>query len=343
MRAASYEASGHFAIDERAAAEPGPGQVRVRVEACGICGSDLHHLHHGLFRAGQTPGHEIAGRIERVGAGVSGVSEGQAVAVEPLESCGTCGPCRSGMDSICRRMRVHGIHMAGGLAEQIVVSAHRVYPLADGLDPAVAALAEPVAVAVHGLERGGFAPGQRVLVMGAGAVGLVTLIAARSLGAGEVFITARHAHQAERARAFGAARVIDERDATAASLDEIGREHDIDLAVETVGGHADTLATAAAAVRPGGRISVLGLFMESPKLAPLPLLLKELTLGWSNCYHRATGRPADFAVAADIVDREREQLASLITHRFALGEVDAAFTRAADKSSGALKVSVRIP
>jgi threonine dehydrogenase-like Zn-dependent dehydrogenase len=179
-----------------------------------------------------------------------------------------------------------------------------------------------------------------VLVLGAGTVGLVTLIAARSLGASEVFVTARHAHQAERARALGADRVIDEREADAAHLDRLGRETDIDVAVETVGGHADTLATAAAAVRPGGHISVLGLFMEPPKLSPLPLLLKELTLGWSNCYHRPRGEPADFARAAAVVDAERERLATLVTDRFDLASVDAAFARAADKRSGAVKVSI---
>jgi len=340
MRAAVYAGSGHFTVDDRPTAEPGPGEVRVRVEACGICGSDLHHLQHGFMPEGHTPGHEMAGRVERTGPGVAGLAEGQAVAVEPLTSCGTCAACLAGRDSICRTMRVFGIHMAGGLAEQIVVPAERAHPLAPGLDPAVAALTEPVAVAVHGLARGRFERGQRILVMGAGAVGLVTLVAARSLGAAEVYVTARHAHQAERARALGAARVLDEQSADAASLDRLGRTVDIDLAVETVGGRADTLATAAAALRPGGRISVLGLFMESPQLAPLPLLLKELTLAWSNCYHRPRGKPADFAVAADVVDREREQLATLVTHRTPLDRVDAAFAQAADKQSGAVKVSV---
>jgi (R,R)-butanediol dehydrogenase/meso-butanediol dehydrogenase/diacetyl reductase len=246
------------------------------------------------------------------------------------------------MDSICREMRVYGIHVAGGLAEQIVISAWRAHPLAAGLDPAVAALTEPVAVAVHGLARGGFEKAQRVLILGAGAVGLITLVTAQSLGAREVWITARHAHQADRARALGATRVIDERDATASDLDRLGRETDIDLAVETVGGSADTLTTAAAAVRPGGSISVLGMFLQSPALSPFALLLKEVNLCWSNCYHRAPGQTPDFRVAANVVDAERERLASLITHRVSLADVDSAFASASDKRSGAVKVSVLI-
>lgn len=342
MRAALFESGRHFALGERSVAEPAAGQVRVRIEACGICGSDLHYVSAGFIRPGQTPGHEMAGRIDALGPGVQGLTLGQRVAVEPLESCGQCRACRAGMDSICREMRIYGIHVAGGLAEQIVIPAERAHPLAAGLDPAVAALTEPVAVAVHGLARGSFEKDQRVLILGAGAVGLVTLVAARSLGAGEVWITARHAHQAERARALGATRVIDERDATAGDLDRLGRASDIDLAVETVGGSADTLATAAAAVRPGGHISVLGMFLQSPELPPFALLLKELNLCWSNCYQRVPGRAPDFRVAAEIVDRERERLATLITHRVRLADVDAAFARASDKQSGALKVSVLI-
>lgn len=342
MRVASYAGSEHFEIDERAVPEPGAGEIRVRIEACGICGSDLHYLHEGFIATGHTPGHEMAGRIEALGANVTGLTEGESVAIEPLDSCGECTECLAGRDSVCRSMRVYGIHMAGGMAEQIVVPAHRAHVLASGLEPAVAALCEPVAVAVHGLARGRFEKDQRVLVMGAGSVGLVTLVAARSLGAREVFITARHAHQAEQARRLGATRVIDERDANALGLDQIGRQSDIDVVVETVGGRADTLATAAAAVRPAGRISVLGLFMESPQISPLALLMKEVDLCWSNCYHRAAGQPADFRVAADVVDRERERLALLVTHRYPLADIDQAFRTAADKQAGAVKVAVSL-
>lgn len=342
MRAAAYVDASHFEIQDRPVTDPGPGEVRVSLSACGICGSDLHFLHQGFMQPGATPGHEMAGRIDALGAGVDDLETGQLVAIEPLDTCGNCPDCAAGRDSICRAFQLYGVHKPGGFADGIVVPAHRAHSLAEDLDAAVAALCEPLAVAVHGLSRGRFEKDQRVLVMGAGAVGLVTLVAARSLGAREVFVTARHGHQAEAARALGAARVIDERDADAAGLDALGRECDIDVAVETVGGRADTLMTASAAVRPGGRVSVLGLFTESPQLSPLSLLMKEIDLCWSNCYHRAAGQPADFRVAADIVDREREQLASLITHRYELDEIDQAFATASDKRAGALKVAVTL-
>lgn len=340
MRAARLGESRTMEAGELPMLDPQPGEVRVRVEACGICGTDLHTLHGGLMPVGHTPGHEAAGRIDALGPGVEGLREGDPVAVEPMVSCGECAECMAGRDSICRRMMLRGVHLPGGMAEHLVISADRAIPLAQGLAPSVAALTEPMAVAVHGLDRGALSKGERVLVLGAGAVGLISLIAARSLGAGEIWITARHPHQAELARQLGATRVLREDEADPGSLDALSRQIDFDLIVESVGGQANTLVAAASAARPGARVAVLGLFTATPELPPLSLLLKELTLAWSNCYHRPTGERSDFARAADIVDDERERLAMLITHEIPLDEVGRAFAIASNKRAGAVKVSV---
>ena len=108
MRAAVSLGGKSFGVEERPLPEPGPGEIRVQVEACGVCGSDLTFYHGGLIAPGSTPGHEMAGRVDAVGEGVSGVSEGQRVAVEPIRTCGECVYCRSGRDSICREFRLHG-------------------------------------------------------------------------------------------------------------------------------------------------------------------------------------------------------------------------------------------
>ena len=134
-----------------------------------------------------------------------------------------------------------------------MVPADRVHRVPADLDPQLAALAEPMAVVVHALRRGGPVRGQRVLVLGAGSVGLLALVAARRLGAREVWITARYPHQLESARALGATRVLSESEAEAASLDALGREAEIDLVVETVGGSADTLRAAAPRCDPAAR------------------------------------------------------------------------------------------
>ena len=330
-----------FEVSDRPLPEPEAGEVRVRVEACGICGSDLHLYRAGLIREGHTPGHEISGIIDSIGGEVEGCQLGDRVAVEPLLACGTCESCGAGRAAICRKARLFGVHLPGGFAQFIVVPALRVYRMAPDLDPAVAALTEPVAVALHGLKRGNFEPGRRVLVLGSGSVGLVSILAASWMGAREVWATARHAHQAEFARTLGAARVLDESEAQPEALARLGLQHDIDLAIETVGGSANTLEAACAAVRPGGHVSVLGLFQDGAQLPGLPLIFKEITVSGSNCYTRPPQAAADFEVAAQLVDQERERLATLISQRIPLSEIDRAFQMAADKTRGVIKISVQ--
>jgi threonine dehydrogenase-like Zn-dependent dehydrogenase len=231
------------------------------------------------------------------------------------------------------------MHAPGGLAEYVVVPARRLFRIPSDLDVRIAALTEPVAVVIHGLRRGGFEPGQRVLVLGAGALGLFSVLAARSLGAGDVWVTARHAHQAEWARELGATRVIAENGADPDDLDRLGRDAPIDIALETVGGRANTLRGAAAAVRPGGSVSVLGLFLGSIELDPFPLLMKEVTLAWSYCYSHGEEQ-ADFDAAVALIDAERERLRPLVTHSVPLTEVSRAFDLACDRQAGIVKVSV---
>jgi threonine dehydrogenase-like Zn-dependent dehydrogenase len=189
------------------------------------------------------------------------------------------------------------------------------------------------------LRRGAFAPEQRVLVLGAGSIGLLALLCARALGAKDVSISARHAHQAALARDFGATRVLTESEASAAVLGARSMREGADLVIETVGGKADTLRTACAALAPGGTICVLGLFTTPVTLDPFAMLLREGTVAWSNCYARSAGR-ADFDDAVAIIERERERLARLLTHTYSFSEVDRAFAAASDKSAGAIKVTL---
>jgi 2-desacetyl-2-hydroxyethyl bacteriochlorophyllide A dehydrogenase len=340
MRAARMSESGRLEVGEVPLPIPGPDEALVKIEACGVCGSDLHLYHSGGMPAGHTPGHEMVGRIAETGANVAGMPEGLRAAVEPLRTCGHCAPCRAGRDSQCTALQLYGIHLPGGFAEYVAVPAERLFPVSDALSAPVAAMAEPVAVAVHGLRRGDFAKGQRVLVLGAGAVGLVSLVVARSMGAGEVWMTARHAHQAELARALGASRVLSEDEASVAGLAKLGRETDFDLVVETVGGEADTLRTGTAALRPGGTISVLGLFMQPIPIDAFPLLLKEANLHFSNCYHHPSKDDADFRTAIQILENEANAFARLSTHQLPLSQVERAFEIASQKQSGAIKVSV---
>jgi len=157
----------------------------------------------------------------------------------------------------------------------------------------------------------------------------------------EVWLTARYPHQAELGAHLGASRVLTGDQTAPLALGLLGRDAPIDVVVETVGGEADTLQAAAAAVRPGGVISVLGLFLGGVALDSLPLFLKENTLVWSNCYAR-NGRGPDFAAALDLVSRRRDALRAAVTHRVPLPEIARAFGLAGDKTAGTIKVSVEM-
>lgn len=350
MRAAVVDDDRTIRVREISRPECGPGEIRVRVDACGLCGSDLHFFHARSWDPGLIPGHEITGRIEAIGdrppdvVARRGLGVGSAVVVEPIESCGVCVGCRAGRSSICPELRLAGVSRAGGFAEAIVMPAERIHPIAEDLEPALAALAEPLAVGLHGLERGDLGTDDRVLVLGGGTIGIVTALAARLAGAREVVVRARHPHQREFAREVAGA---DARDASE-TIEADGLASGFDLVMESVGGVSETLVEAARAAAPGGRVVVLGLFDPSPPFAPFEALTKELSFHWSNCYctqANQTEAPdsSDFSRAAQILSNSRDRLAPLVTHRVPLEEIGAAFEIAGDKRRGVGKLSVVRP
>lgn len=341
MRAGTYEGPHRVRLASRSIPDPGPGEVRVRVRACGLCGSDLHVVHNPapLLAPGTILGHEIAGEVDWLGDGVEGFRAGDAVAIEPLRSCGICQWCRAGRDSICPSMQLFGIHADGGFVDYIVVPARRLFRVPPDLPFNLAALAEPVAVAVHGLRMGRFEKGSRVLVLGAGTIGLAVTAVARIWGAGEVLLTARHPHQVKLGQALGASEVILDKDADVEAMAALGKQRPADLVVETVGGDANTLLAAGAALAQGGVVSVLGVFLSPALIDGFTLFFKEATLQFSNCYSRAPG-PVDFDESIRLLRENAGLWSSLLTHTVPLDEFERAFAVAADKSQGAVKATV---
>jgi threonine dehydrogenase-like Zn-dependent dehydrogenase len=315
-------------------ADPGPlepGWVRLRVEACGICGSDLHFWHGQLRRPlGTTPGHELAGTVVDGPAGLADVR----YAVSPNVTCGACTFCRSGRSNLCGRAGPGlGLGRDGGLAELVDAPLENLAPVPDGVDPVTASLTEPLAVTVRGVGLAGVQPDTKVLVLGAGAIGLCAALVARDRAA-DVAITARYPHQRAAAEAIGV---------TALAEDEAvqwGKEHRPEVVVESVGGTADTLTDAVRVVGRGGRVVVLGTFSE-PRLVDLQrLMMKEASIVGSFCYGGGDREP-EFASAARLTGRWRDELASLTTHQLPLADVADAFAIAGDKSSGAIKVTLQ--
>jgi threonine dehydrogenase-like Zn-dependent dehydrogenase len=339
VRAAVWNDRGSLDVVDRPVPEPKPGWVRVAVSAVGICGTDLHFFS-GAFPSptGLLPGHEIGGAVDV--AGDSGGTEpaltmGQAVAVEPLVTCGRCAHCRTGNYTRCATRMLLGVTGRGGMAEFATVPATSLYPLPAGLTAADGALVEPLAVCVRGTRRVGVGLGDRVLVLGAGTIGLLSLLTARAAGATDVAVTARHPHQQAAAAGFGADAVFGSTEEAIAQLGPAWA----DVVLETVGGRASTVKDAVHLARPGAHIGLLGIFDGDTTLPALDVSTKELHLVGSNCYAMADTR-SDFEVAVSLLADHLDRVRTIVTHRFSLDEVNEAFRTAADKGSGSIKVSI---
>jgi len=339
MRAAHVSGPGQIELRSVPLPRPGDNEVVVKVGACGICGSDLHSYAGTLPPPRGCPGHEMAGEVAELGSGVRGVKAGDHVAIEPIIRCGRCRGCAVGSYQLCDHFRVLGTTHDGGFADFVRVPAYAVFPLPQRMESAVGALAEPLAVGVHGVRLGGVRIGERVTILGAGTIGLLAILATRAAGATDIAITARHAHQAAAARLLGANDVFAANDDGMTALRRSAERDPIDVVIETVGGEADTLNDGLAIVRKGGRIVVVGLFSRPPTLDPLLLVMKEPRIVGSLTYGRE-GPRADFEIAIDLLTRRADQVARLVTHRFGLEAIGQAFATAADKSSGAVKVIV---
>lgn len=307
-----------------------PGWVRLRVEACGICGSDLHFWHgHHRRPVGTAPGHELAGVVIDGPAGLADVR----YAVSPNVTCGVCGFCRNGRSNLCGKGGPGlGLGRHGGLAELVDAPLANLAPVPDGVDAVTASLTEPLAVTVRGVGLAQVEPDSQVLVLGAGTIGLCAALVARDRAAA-VAITARHPHQRSAAERLGVT-VLAEDEALA-----WGKEHRPDVVVESVGGAADTLTDAIRVVGRGGRIVVLGSFNEPKRIDLSRLMMKEVALLGSFCYGSGD-RESEFATAARLTGRWHHELAGLTTHQYRLEDLTTAFATADDKSTGAIKVTL---
>ena len=340
MRAAFGGKPGTVELRDVPIPAPRGGEVLVKVRNCGICGSDLHWFH-GRFPVPLIcPGHEISGEIVAVGAEVTGPRVGDAVAIEPLVVCGECEYCRTGNYQLCRRIEILGVTRPGGFAEYVVAPANTVYRLPTEVDYTTGTLTEPMAVCVHALRMANLLSGHRVLVLGGGTIGLLSVLAARLAGAADVTITTRHRTQADMGRRLGAARVFSATPAGETERAVFASDVPIDVVVETVGGSADTLRAAVESVRPGGTVVVLGIFTTPQVIPALDVVSKEVRLVGSVTYGCA-GRRADFEIALGILATESRTVRQLVTHSQPLEAIQEAFETAANKGRGALKVTVR--
>jgi threonine dehydrogenase-like Zn-dependent dehydrogenase len=328
VRQARWTEDGIEVVEARPPELP-DGWVRLRVAACGICGTDLH-LYHRAFPVapGGVPGHEMVGTVLDGPAGLADA----LYAVEPRIWCGACELCQSGRRHLCPSGRILGLGAAGGLAEFVDAPAGTLHRVDPSVPPRLASFAEPLAVSVRAVHLARLGASSRVLVLGGGSIGLVTGLLARDR-AREVAVTTRHRHQSEAARHLGLEPLAEAR------VREWAAAREPDVVIETVGGKADTVDAALRLARRAGRVVVLGVFSQPRPVDLFALMHKELEVVGSNTYGQDR-RGGEFAAAVDLLPRLRSELASLQTHAFPLKSVQEGFACAADKRSGAIKVTI---
>ena len=335
MRAAITVGPRRMEVRQTAEPTPGPGEALIRVEAVGLCGSDLHfYLGDNPYSSfPQTQGHEVAGVIERFGGDYEGpLRAGDRVAVEPLRPCGVCYPCRHGHPNACVRLQVLGIHAPGGLVERWAVRTDNLHAAAD-LDPELAALVEPLSIGLHAVVRGAVTAEDQVAVLGAGPIGQAVLLAARDRGA-RVLAVDRLPSRLELARRLGAEQVVDtrEREVLAAIMAWTGGEGA--GVVFDATGAPPLIRLAVDAVASAGRVVILGISSEEVSIPVIAFTRKEVNILGSR------NNVGVFDQAVDLVRRNRDLARALITHRFSLEQAPEAIEFALEHPAEVEKVLI---
>jgi L-iditol 2-dehydrogenase len=316
MRVSVLQRAGQLELADWPVPRPGPGEVLVAVRSVGVCGSDVHYFQHGrigdfVVRGPLVLGHEAAGRIAAVGAGVDGGRVGARVAIEPGAACGACGECKAGRYNLCPDMRFFATPpVDGALAEYVVVRADLAFDLPDAVSDDDAALLEPLSVGIWATGKAGITAGSSVLIAGAGPIGLVTAQVARARGAATIAVTDIAPHRLAAALRHGATLALEAGGDAAAGLE-------FDAFVDCSGA-PPAISAGIGALRPAGRAVLVGMGPDEITVPLGRLQQRELTV--TGTFRYANTWPAAIALAASgAVD-----LAGLVTDRFGLAAAEQA-------------------
>ena len=323
MKAAYYAGNRRVEVGECKVQSPGPGEVRIDVAYCGVCGTDLHifmgHMD-GRIDMPQVIGHEMSGTIAEVGAGVEDWAVGDPVVVRPLDACGECAACRAGNGHVCQKLNFIGIDSPGAFQRSWTVPAFTLHRLPADMALDLAALVEPMAVACHDVRLGEVAPGEKAVVIGGGPIGLLNALVARHAGA-EVRIAEVNDYRLEMARALGLETVNPLVEDLVANVEEWTGGGGADVVFEVSGSQPGAeVMTKLTKVR--GRIVVVAIFAEPPKIDLFQFFWRELKMCGVRVYE-----PEDYDRAIELTASGQLPLAKLITERLDLDGLPDAFAR----------------
>ncbi|WP_416063631.1 NAD(P)-dependent alcohol dehydrogenase [Rhodococcus indonesiensis] len=332
MRAAVLVEPGRIEMRERPVPEPAPGDVLVRVTAVGVCGSDTHYYREGrigefVVEAPLVLGHEASGTIAAVGAGVPADRIGQRVSIEPQRPDPNTDETRHGRYNLCPHMRFYATPpVDGAFCDYVTIGAEFAHPVPDAVSDDAAALCEPLSVGIAAVRKAGVTAGSRVLITGAGPIGIVTAQVARAFGATDIVVTDLDADRRALARKFGATDALDPR------TDDVTDLH-VDAYIDASGAPA-AVAGAMRAVRPAGTVVLVGSGAETMDLPVQLIQNRELVL--TGVFRYAHTWPTAVALAA----AGRVELDAMVTARFPLER--AAEALESDRTPGNIKTVVRV-
>ncbi|GEO26597.1 butanediol dehydrogenase [Alicyclobacillus acidoterrestris] len=338
MKAVMIESPYTVVITDVESAPLGDDEVRIRVKAAGICGSDIH-AYKGLHPFRKPPviiGHEVAGEVVEIGPSVTRVKVGDKVTVEPQAGCGKCEYCLRGDINYCDNRQAPGIgKWYGTMAETFVAPEHVVFALPGDMDYQVGALAEPLAVGVHAVRRAGIEVGDKVAVLGAGPIGLLTLAVAKEAGATTILATDVFDYCLDTAKKLGATH----------TLNIAGKDDWVEEALETIGGQFDKVLIAVGVpgilnqaltlVKKGGRIVTIAMFHGDQSLDIMQLQGQEKELVGCFCYTRQ-----DTMAAVALLGANRILSDAVITHVLPYEQAADGFRMVEKKEGNPLKVLV---
>lgn len=333
-RAVVVHAPHHLELETRPTPEIGPGQVRVRVHTGGICGSDLHYYHAGGFgavriKAPMILGHELSGTVEAVGSDVAFVAPGQRVAVNPSLPCGKCANCRRGLRHHCTDMRFFGSamrwpHVDGGFRDFVTCDASQAIPIAEHVSFAEAALAEPLAVCLHALNRAGNLVGKRVLITGAGPIGSLMVAVCRLGGAVEIAVTDIVDQPLATAKELGADIIINTRDQPEALAAHTKANGKFDIHFEAAGSPPAVLSGLA-------ELGARGICVLIGQGAEVPLQVSSL-IGREIDMRASFRFDTEYQLAIDYLEGGRLNVKSLVSASLPVAQFQDAFDLASDKT-----------
>ncbi len=322
---------------------PGAGEVKVKINLAGICGTDLKEYTAGpcIIDINNTPvtiGHEFAGKVVELGDGVTGFKVGDRVSGVGYWVCGECYYCQRRMFNVCSNLLFTGLHKDGCMAEYLIAPHYALYKLPDSVSDEAGAVVEPLAVAVHAISIGKVGLGDKVAIVGDGIIGMCTLLAARAAGVAEAHVVAKHRGRGERARANGATSVIylDEGDPVQAVKD-LTDGLGVDVAFECVG-HPETPQLALDLVRNGGIAVIEGVFDQPGQVDFLGLMYNQKTMAGSPIY------VDEAATAIALLADKTIEVDKLITSKVPLKDaVEMGFEQLLNDKENNIKVLLEVP